>query len=245
MPDQMLIAGISAVLIAVIHLAYPRLEALATPYKPIWVPLAGGIAIGYVFLYLMPKLADYTQSATAYADPSLHEFGQYRIFFYALLGFALYFAVDQSRLEGGERKTGVVLVHAMAFSGYSLLTGYLLANMPRGGSLPIVVGAPVLALHLVGINHQLRDWDRQAFDRYFRWLFAGAVIVGWTAGDFLNVSKEFLMLVTGILAGGIVANTMLEKLPAGQRHKLLPFFAGVTIFVAIAWVMRSLPKGTL
>ncbi len=241
MTDQMLIAGISTVLIAVIHLAYPRIEALATPYKHVWVPLIGGIAIGYVFLYLMPKLADYTQSAAAYADPSLHEFGQYRIYFYALLGFALYFAVDQSRLDGGGRRVGVVLVHATAFSTYSLLTGYLLANMPRGGSLPIIVGAPVLALHLVGINHQLRDWDRQVFDRYFRWLFAGAVILGWLAGDLFFIDKELLMLVTGILAGGIVANTMLEKLPAGQRHKLLPFFTGVGIFVAVAWVMRSLP----
>ena len=175
----------------------------------------------------------------------MHEFGQYRIYFYALLGFALYFAIDQSRLDGGERKTGTILVHATAFSVYSLLTSYLLANMPRGGSLPIVIGAPAMALHLIGINHQLRDWDKEAFDRCFRWLFAGAVILGWMAGDLLIVDKELLMLVTGVLAGGIVANTMLEKLPAGQRHKLLPFFAGVTIFVAIAWVMRSLPRGTL
>ena len=96
MPDQVLIAGISAILIAVIHVAYPRLEGLATPYKGVWVPLVGGVAIGYVFLYLMPKLADYTLSVATYDDPSLHEFGQYWIYFYALLGFALYFAAVQT-----------------------------------------------------------------------------------------------------------------------------------------------------
>ena len=165
----------------------------------------------------------------------------YRIYLYALLGFAAYFAVDQSRLDGGEPRRAGVLVHAAAFSVYSLLTGHLLANMPRAGSLPVVIGGPVLALHLVGINHQLRAWDRRDFDRYFRWLFAGAVILGWLTGVALTPGKESLILVTGLLAGGIIANTMLEKLPTGQRHRLMPFFAGIGIFVAVAWVMRSVP----
>jgi hypothetical protein len=88
----------------------------------------------------------------------------------------------------------------------------------------------------------VRKWNSRVFDNYFRWLFALALIIGWSVGTFLAIPKELEIIITGILAGGIITNIMNEELPDQEPHKIRPFIAGVLLITLVTIFMRSLPR---
>ena len=125
---------------------------------------------------------------------------------------------------------------------YNVLTGYVLANWSRPGIIPVFLAGSVLTMHLLGVNHQMRQWNGRVFDNYFRWLFAVAIIIGWSAGAFLVIPRELEIIVTGVLAGGIITNIMIEEMPSQQPGKIRPFLGGVALIVVVTAFMRSLPR---
>ena len=62
-------------LLSLLHGIFPWFDLKLKPYKKTWYPFSGGVAIGYVFLYLLPKLSDYT-SIIIQTNPDSSEFGQ-------------------------------------------------------------------------------------------------------------------------------------------------------------------------
>ena len=234
-------SGILVFVLAGLHISYPWLEERAARHRHIWVPFTAGIAIGYVFLYMMPKLSDYTR-AIMIAEPSESEFLHYRVFLFALFGFLFYFIVDRYRLPGHARAELATSVHATSFCLYNALVGYILPHIPRPGLAPLIVAAAVLGAHLLGINHQLRHWHPRAFDRSFRWLLAASIASGWALATFTSLPKEMLLAMTGFLAGAMVVNVMMEELPQkDDPRRVVPFLAGIGLFFAVMIFIRSLP----
>lgn len=238
---RVIFSGILVLVLAGLHLAYPWLEQRAARHRHIWVPFTAGIAIGYVFLYMLPKLSDYTR-AIMVAEPSASEFLHYRVFLFALFGFLFYFIVDRYRLPGHPRAELATSVHAASFCFYNALVGYIIPHIPRPGLAPVIVAAAVLGAHLLGINHQLRHWHPRAFDRWFRWLLAASIASGWALAAFTSLPKEMLLAMTGFLAGAMVVNVMMEELPQKEDpRRVVPFLAGIGLFVAVMIFIRSLP----
>ena len=233
-----IVSGTAVVLIATMYIAYPAFEQRTAAYRHLWIPMTGGIAVGYVFLYLLPKLGDYSELIRDESSQGWQQVGDLRIYFFALLGFVLYYLVDQSRARQGGRARRTLWLHGSAFFVYALLAGDLLASMSGHGILVIAVTACVLSLHLLGVNHQLRSWSTGTFDRLFRWWFAAAVVLGWGLGVFFALPIGVVMAVNGILAGGIITNVMVEKLPAGDKAKLTPFISGVLLSIGATIALR-------
>ena len=229
-------------LMAAAYILYPGFEKAASAYQHLWIPFTGGVAIGYVFLYLLPKLSDYTDSIRVDGVQGIREILDYRVYLYGLLGFVFYYFVDQYKAQKNRKQIGPKILLGSGFFIYSLLTGYILANWSRPGLIPVFLAGSILTLHLLGVNHQVRKWHRRVFDDYFRWLFAIALIIGWGAGIFLDIPREMEIVVTGMLAGGIITNIMNEEIPNRDPYKIVPFIAGVVLITIVAVFTRSLPR---
>ena len=229
-------------LMAAAYILYPGFEKAASAHQHLWIPFTGGVAIGYVFLYLLPKLSDYTDSIRVEDVQGIREILDYRVYLYGLLGFVFYYFVDQYKAQKNRKQIGPKILLGSGFFIYSLLTGYILANWSRPGLIPVFLAGSILTLHLLGVNHQLRKWHRRVFDDYFRWLFAFALIIGWGAGIFLDIPREMEIAVTGMLAGGIITNIMNEEIPNRNPYKIVPFIAGVVLITIVAVFTRSLPR---
>ncbi|TDI40339.1 MAG: hypothetical protein E2P02_17205 [Acidobacteria bacterium] len=238
---RVVFSGILVLALAGLHVAYPWLEERAARRRHIWVPVSAGIAIGYVFLYMLPKLSDYTRAIIA-AEPSGAEFFHYRVFLFALFGFLFYFIVDRDRLPGHPRAELATSLHSASFCFYNALVGYIIPHIPRPGLVPLFVASAVLGVHLLGINHQLRHWHPNRFDRTIRWLLAASIVFGWALATFTSLPKELLLVMTGFLAGAIVVNVMMEELPEkDDPRRVVPFLVGIGIFLVVMIFIRSLP----
>jgi hypothetical protein len=243
MPELTLLREAAAVLLLVlVHLLAGRIERAAGSQLPRLLSLAGGVAVGYVFVALLPKMGYYTRLAYE-ADPGAPDLGQLRLYLWGLLGFLVYFAADRYR-AGASGGRAAVLLHGLVFGGYSALVGYLVAHAQeaRVGYIPHVAVGIVMALHLFAVDHQLRGWHGAAFDRVLRHVFAAAIVAGWAAGFWLELSMTAIGLWSSILAGGILVNVFSEEFPRGGKGDARAFLVGVLLVVAVAAVFLGFSK---
>lgn len=240
MPDLTLARETAAIaIVAATHLFAGRIERVAGRHLQSLLSLAGGVAVGYVFVALLPKMGYYTGLAMD-ADPALPDVARLRLYLFGLLGFLVYFAADRvhARADGG--RVAVVL-HGIVFAAYSALVGYLIshAEEARAGYVPHVAVGVVMAVHLFAVDHQLRAWHGAAFDRTLRYVLAAAAVIGWLAGIWHPLSKAALAIWSSILAGGILVNVFSEEFPRGGRGDTRAFLVGVVLVVAVAAVYLS------
>ncbi|MCZ6617143.1 MAG: hypothetical protein O7E57_03340, partial [Gammaproteobacteria bacterium] len=90
-----LVYGLLASIIASVHLWIGWFEARFERYENLWIGFIGGIAAGYVTLYMLPKLSDAT-SRFIVANPEAWSVFQYRAYFILLLGIVVYLIFERA-----------------------------------------------------------------------------------------------------------------------------------------------------
>ncbi len=230
--SDVLRSGLAALLLAFVHVAHGPIEARLRPYGAIWRPLSAGVAIGYVFLYLLPKMARYAAgSGDGQVDTVL--------FAWALAGMLLFYVVD--RFRGRTRWHGLAVgLHGAGYTAYFLLFGYLVARLgtAREGYVPYGAIVAVMALHFTAVDHLVREWHPAAFDRVLRWLFALALVTGWLLGELTPLPGTVVATWTALLAGAILLNVLNLELPR-PTGPLWPFLAGVGFFAAVSRLVSA------
>lgn len=228
--------AVAIAIVAATHLGTARIEAVAGPRLRQLLSLAGGIAVGYVFVALLPKMGYYT-GLFLDEHPENPDLGRLRLYLFGLLGFLVYFAADRYQAKSDGNHKAVVL-HGIVFAAYSALVGYLFAHADevRTGYVPHVAVGAVMAVHLFAVDHQLRGWHGAAFDRVLRYVFALAVVAGWCIGHWLHLGKDAVAIWSSILAGGILVNVFSEEFPRGGRGDARAFLFGVVLVVGVALV---------
>ena len=232
--------GIAVLMIAAVHIIFPLFDQLEPKRRHNIISLACGIAIGYVFLYLLPKLSDYTQIIIQ-KNQEGWEFFHYRTFLIALAGLVTYLTVYWSS-STHKATLSISVIYGLGFSMYNLITGYILANLPRPGPLPYLLVVMVLGLHFLGVDHQLRHWHLDFFDRLLRWILAAALLSGWVAGVAIYLPPAVLMYGISFFAGAIIINVMTEEIPELEEGGYLFFLLGILLFIMAAMIVRSIPK---
>lgn len=234
--------AVAVAIVAATHLFAARIEAAAGARLRQLLSLAGGIAVGYVFVALLPKMGYYTDLFRQ-AHPDAPDLSLLRLYLFGLLGFLVYFAADRYHAKADGGRTAVVL-HGIVFATYSALVGYLIAHAEeaRSGYVPHIAVGVVMAVHLFAVDHQLRGWHGAAFDRVLRYVFALAAVAGWCIGHWLELGKDAIAIWSSILAGGILVNVFSEEFPSGGRGDARAFLFGVVLVVAVAVFYLSSSK---
>lgn len=219
---------------ALIHLLTPRLRALEVVPRSRWLSFAGGVAVSYVFLHLLPELGEHHHALLEreWLDP----------YAFALGGLVVFYGLERriraARSEGEARGEGApgaasFWLHIASFGLYNLLIGYLLLHREETGAIPLALYVAAMGLHFLTNDFGLRQDHPGLYDRRARWLLAAAVLAGWALGVFVDVPEAAVALLFAFLAGGVVLNVLKEELPEERRSRFAPFLLGAAGYGAI------------
>ena len=248
-----LIDSLVAVLVlAALHIFASKLRIIRQEDHSPWLSFAGGVAVTYVFMVLLPKLSDWQVMAAqiqrdylvnralnpqelAAQSESFKKFLTYETFASALAGLVVFYGLERLVywFKARQRKEyreniligGLFLVHISVFAAYNMLIGDMLVEIP--GRLILILGVVAVGLHFLCVNHVLWRNYRQRFEIYGRWLLAAALFSGWLVGILFDFNKQVYIGMYSFVAGAIIMNVFNEELPSGPQARFWPFFFGV------------------
>jgi len=247
--DHEIAALLAALVLASAHLLAPRLTMLALLPRSRWLSAAGGVSVAYVFVHLLPELAegqatiDGEGGAEAAGAGPLLGFLEDHVYLMALIGLAVFYGVEKhsltsrrhnARRTGEDRTTGDAFWLSIAsFTVYNAVIGYLLLDGDLEQATQLVLYTLALAVHFVINDLALSAHHRHAYRRWGRWLLAAAVLAGWLAGVATDVSERAIALVVAFIAGGVVLNVLKEELPAERLAQFWPFAGGALAYTVL------------
>jgi hypothetical protein len=237
--------------LAALHIWCGRLRIIHTDRHSSWLSFAGGVAVTYVFLGLLPKLSDWQAKLIerSQAEPvvpricealgiikwcgGLSKFLTYEIFLCALAGLVLFLWVDwlvhyenQPSTEGvsSPPPSSLFWLHIGVFAAYNALIGYIFVHNNLPGRLLSLLAVIAVGLHFLGINHSLWKDYRERFDGIGRWIFIASLFAGWLLGVLTEFAQAVYIGMHSFLAGAIMVNVFNEELPNRYEAQFWLFF---------------------
>ena len=220
-----------SLLLGALHVLAGRLRFLSGIPRSAFLSLAGGISVAYVFVQLLPELAE----AAAEIREVAFEHGIYVI---ALLGLAAFYGIERAsvrqRRDSRDGETGGALTwfSFASYAVYNAVIGYLLVREHRELSA-VLLFAVAMGLHFVVNDFALREHHGKAYHRTGRWIVGAAVIAGALVGAFTEIHEVVIAALIAFITGGVVLNVMKEELPQERDSRFSAFLMGAAGYTAL------------
>lgn len=240
----MIFPALAALLLALTHLFAENLKFSALPRSK-WLSFAGGISVSYIFIHLLPELAE-RQELLQERSTTL-SFLQHHGYLAALLGLAAFYGLERSaklsgdskRAEGGKSKvesSRTFWVHIGSFTLYNGLIGYLLVHREEESLSTLLWFTIAMAFHFIVNDYGLYDHYRDLYRRKGRWIVATAIIGGWLLGMLTTLPEVWFSLLFAFIAGSTILNILKEELPEERESNFWAFGIGILIYSALLLV---------
>ena len=250
MSSLALAAIVAAALLAVVHIVTPLLHFLKGTPRSAWLSIAGGVSVAYVFVHLLPELAEGQKTVGRIAGGEL--FAERHVYLIALVGLAVFYGLDRlakssrSEREGAPVRSGrgneaaaastspaVFWIHIGSFAIYNALIGYLLLHREVTTLGALVFFTVAMALHFMVTDYGLNEDHKAAYRRIGRWVLVGAVLVGLAIGFVTEISKAAVAVLVAFLAGGVILNVLKEEVPSERQSRFWAFALGTAGYAAL------------
>jgi hypothetical protein len=240
--EDVLLPGLIAAGFALVHLVGAQLRFLRVTPRSIWLSIAGGVSVAYVFVHLLPELADQQRAVSLNMEGvgGLAASIESHVYLVALAGLAAFYGLEhlarrtaQGECEAGREPrppSGVFWIHLVSFAFYNLVIGYLLVHREEPGLSGLAAYAVAMGLHFLVNDQSLREHHGRAYDGAGRWLLAAAPVAGWALGVATEISDLLLFALFAFLAGGVILNVLKEELPEDRESRFWAFAAGAGVY---------------
>jgi hypothetical protein len=208
---------------------------------------AGGAAVAYVFIHLLPELERAGDTfVKIMADRSL-PVPEYHVYLAALAGFILFYGLEHmvhwSRRSGRPEQPGygigdpIFILHIVGFAVYAGLISYLMVRSIEGEAVPLLMYGIAMGLHFLSTDYSLNHEHGRLYQVCGKWVLAGSVLAGWACGALTELPKPAVITLLGLITGGVVMNSMIVELPGEKDGRFLPFCAGAAAYSALLFLI--------
>lgn len=242
MSSVIVISLLAMVGLALVHLFAGSMRFLEGAPRSVWLSIAGGVSVAYVFVHLLPDLAE-EQEVIHEAVGETFSFLEYHIYLVALIGLAVFYGLERAAKNSRRRRrsankqdsagTGVFWLHISSFTVYNALIGYLLLHREQPGLGSLILFAFAMGVHFMVNDYGLRHDHKGTYDRIGRWVLAAGILIGWAVGLIFDVSEAALGVLFAFLAGGVIMNVLKEELPEERESRFWAFALGAALYAAI------------
>ena len=207
---------------------------------------AGGVAIAYVFLHMLPDLVEYNKPIGRFllASTWLTPFTELLIYIVALLGFLIYYGFEllaERYRKNGHKDSLVYGLHLSMFCLYNFLITYTMSLRAQSSITATVLFTTAMALHFVLTDRKLCRFYKVQFNHVGRFILMLALFVGWLCSVVFDpVNVLFAAFMVAFLAGSVLLNVFREELPAAGLTSYYWFSFGALLIMFILLLQISL-----
>ena len=227
---------------AAIHLFVGKLRFLNVEPRSAWLSFAGGVAVGYVFLHVMPELGSHG-AVFAEATGRSEALAEGLVYTLSLAGLALFYGVEKAVISsradpdegtGNSRPSDASFwLHIGITCALVMTITYLLIHREDASLAGLATYYVAMALHFVSADFGSRAHHPEIYDRAGRYVLAGATLFGWLVGQFVELPEIIIGCLFAFVAGAIILVVMKEELPEKRASRFWPFLGGAVLYAAL------------
>ena len=214
------IALISVIIFALVHLFARSTRGLNKRTHGRFLSAGGGVAIAYVFVDLLPKLCD-SNVVVEQALAGVFPYFERHVFVMALVGFLLFFFVNQSHTLF--KKENAFWVSFASYALFNFMVGYAVVDKDDPDVQPLALFTFALALHYFVNDYTLNKEHGKIYNHVGKWVLVVSLFLGWLVGVWITLPAAGIALVGAFIAGGVIMNVIRHELPADNPHSLSAF----------------------
>ncbi len=226
----------AALLLALTHFFAESLKFSSIPRSK-WLSFAGGVSVTYIFVHLLPELAE----GQEVLQNKGADFLKHHSYLISLVGLALFYGLeraakqspDSARESHGDEMAGnlsVFWLHIISFAVYNAIIGYLLVHRDVEGWRSLLWFTLAMAFHFVVNDYGLMDHYKKAYSLKGRWILILAVMGGWLVGVLAEIPEMWITVLFAFIAGGTIMNVLKEELPQERKSNFWAFSAGILLY---------------
>jgi hypothetical protein len=227
-----IITSLSAVILfSLVHLFANQAQRLSTDFHRRFLSMGSGIAIAYVFIDLLPKLAK--------NEPAVNEviwrffpYFERHVYIMALIGFLLFFMVDRSSKIMQKSQASFYL----SLSSYALLNiliGYAVVDIDNPEVQPLLLFTIAIGLHYFSIDYSLNKNFGDRYNHSAKYILISCIFLGWLTGLFFVLSETAVALISAFIGGGVIMNVTRHELPDEHPTSVPSFLLAAFIYTLI------------
>lgn len=218
--------------VAALHLLAGRLHRRAK-LRPGWLTAASGMAVAYVFVHLLPELADSQAEWVEARKDNVLDWLDSQIYLAALVGLIGSVGLDRAVRA---RLWSPFWLEVTSYAVYNALIGAFAIRIK--GVVPLVLAVIAFGAHFVLNDHHLYLRYREHYERRGRWVLAASVLLGWLIAMLWTLPVVFMAALLGIISGGMIASILKDELPEGAPGDFAPWAGGALVYAVLLLALK-------
>jgi hypothetical protein len=223
--------AVAALLLAAVQVLPRFLAALEGERRRWVVSAAGGFSVGFVFVYLLPKLTEFQEDVDDLVG-WLIPFFDHDVYVLALAGLILFYGLERAA-RVAEHRVRMEKVTIAVLALYYAVIGHLLWDEVREGLTTLIPFTVAMGLHFLVVDYGLREHHETAYVHAGWWFLAVAVLAGWGVGAVLELPPGIVGVMVALVAGGVALVALKEELPAEREGRFGFFLAGAVAAIVL------------
>jgi hypothetical protein len=201
-----------------------------------WESLSAGVAVAYMFVNVLPELAEHQPYVAEAAHGSLLS-AEKRIYIWALTGFIAFAGLNEFKFKRSEEGTGGDRLFfwgkLAGFALYSLLIGYLLTHREDASLLSLWLYVGAMGLHMFMLDVVMAEEFESLYTARVRAALVGCLFLGWVLGTMNALPDSFTSRLFAFVLGGVTITSAHEELKAERAGHFWWFVSGAAAYATI------------
>lgn len=201
--------------------------------------MAGGIAVCYVFVELIPRLG--------LSQITLHDIAadyiplkERHVYLVAFLGFLVFYGVNSIPPDPLFKKANLpFILNMISYLFFNFLIGYEIVDSTDPFIQPLYLFTFAVGLHYFITDHSLSEAHGARYDVFSKVLLALFLYLGFIAGLLTDIPVSWVILGVAFTAGGMILNVLNYELPKEQKSTSFLAFALGGLFYAVILVYQG------
>lgn len=201
-----------------------------------WFSFSGGLAVSYIFIYLLPTLH---KQQTNIEEPYRRFTMESEIYFVGLLGVVLFVGIQiiiqQRYISRTTTFWSVILFYAL----YNALVSYSVLSF-EVSAIQALFYCFAIGPHFVAVAHDMWRKFPVEYNKYGRYILAVGIVAGWIVALTTELTPLFKSIIFSLVSGAMIFTVFKHELPDEKETHFPTFFASVVIYSTITMSLKFL-----
>ena len=238
-----IITGFLTIFLCITHYLSPEIKRIKGLSSTKIISFAGGVAVGYVFLHMLPELVESRDKIHELLDKvtSMSQFKDLIVFVIALIGFELYYLLERFTVKH-DASNSTLQKRSYAFNMafyfiYNVLITYTLILFLETGFFYVILYSIAMGLHFILSDRHFNRYYPKLFGKRSHLLLIFALVFGYVLSIIAPINIYVSAMLTAFLSGAILYNAFSEEIALDRQTSMGAFFLGSLIMALLLGIV--------